>query len=285
MDYLADALLTPSSSQTVKFSLDEPSFFRAFVARHMIDIDMVLQKQSGAVVAVSRRDDGDEGLVASLPVGNYTLNLYYLGFIDSPKYVPFCTTYRIHVGIAPLYALSSPDPTPDESAPSLSKMATELQKKNEYSMDDNKVYVHVLSSGLAQSVVVAQNFTTTKPTLFEVTLSRNFILGDMMMVIRRLSDKVEIASTHERDFDKISRELSAGSYTFEIRTGIVQTPPPTIANFPAFIKYRLQMNIVKQGGDSNVGSSCENTVRLPQTLDSFQYLELKDYVSFFFFEI
>ncbi|GAM25559.1 hypothetical protein SAMD00019534_087340, partial [Acytostelium subglobosum LB1] len=260
-----------SKSDNVMFTITTPSFVRAYIPEHRVDIDMKLTNGSNLVVQ-SLKWGGEEEITAYLYPGTYNFTVMFFGKnIDV-----FCDTFHLDFAITPQSdydQLNYCKQLTNNVAPQFQGMQQSLTANGTYTLNtlSSPTYIYQFdpSASLSEVEITSVNFTITSPSYLQLTLESNFVLGDIRALLidnadADHEDSILYRGTFTRNTQYMFYQLENGTYTLSIMTGITSKN----AVLPPCATYSLKMAIKP----NSVEDPCWGNPTFPSNLNTPAYL-------------
>eukprot|EP01105_Mastigella_eilhardi_P007211 TRINITY_DN18721_c0_g1_i1.p1 TRINITY_DN18721_c0_g1~~TRINITY_DN18721_c0_g1_i1.p1 ORF type:complete len:3503 (-),score=850.93 TRINITY_DN18721_c0_g1_i1:100-10434(-) len=267
-----------NTQHTIQFSAPEESYIRVYTGYHRVDIDFRLTDiTTGTVVAYAYRTRGPEGITTKLVASHsYTLTLLYYGTYE---YV-FCETFDLEISIIPIAAYASLnycDGHTEEIPPSLVGMAN-LSTTLSYHLETPvQPYYHIYNNAWNYAKFLTQQFDVTVKSHITVEVDANFVLGDIMPILR--SGPTAIYGDHNANRHFLVADLTPGSYTLELRTAPMQSSGEVVTLLPCS-PYNLLVDVVTIADATDAEIDCPETRLFPATLNTPDFLGTSPHVHF-----
>jgi hypothetical protein len=289
LHYYETVFLDVGIPKTVKFTVQNESFFRAFVAENNVDIDLSLKSVDlhHPINLWSNRFKGEEAIQTFLQPGSYLLTYSFY----SSSAIDFCQSFETQVAVAPALSITDDYCNPTRVDPDFSGLQN-IRDGLIWSIDRTSsatVYYYPYQGNFSSRNFISVPFTLSVRSKFELIVYSNFLLGDMSITLVYHTTKGSVIKygLHRRNRIDLSEFLDAGEYEIHFRTAIRETRSSTgsvsdnlvASNFPSCIKYEVEAHVVPE---ENLNSAYKAFVfpdmqtcphrRLPTDANSVEFL-------------
>ncbi|KYQ93296.1 hypothetical protein DLAC_05961 [Tieghemostelium lacteum] len=261
-----------TGTDTVTFTINETSYFRAYIPETRVDVDLQLTNSQHTIVA-SFKWGGEEEVTALIPSGVYNFTLFYFG----KNADIFCDTFPLEIGIIPQSNYTMVNYCQNittNQVPNLQDITDQLNANQAYQFaSSNQTFQFMFQNAQTQQTITSVSFSINQTYLFTSDLDSNFVLGDVRAILTNIpsdddddQDPIVYSGTHSRNTQHIYAVLFPGNYTLSIVTGLTSKPP----SLPPCFLFTFSAQMMLQ--DDTTDAPCWDNVQFPQNLNSPGYL-------------
>ncbi|KAF2072712.1 hypothetical protein CYY_005972 [Polysphondylium violaceum] len=274
-----------ASKQEVSFTTKKPSYFKAYIPDHRVDIDIKLVNSSGKTVVSSFKFGGEEEVAALIQPDTYKFIMVFYG----QNADVFCDTYNMEVAISPTVDfLDFCVDAKENFTPSLAGLPAAVTASKPFALNianDSPYYTFITDQTKATNITTV-TFTSTQTYMLSAELESNFIAGDVRILLTTLarssnqpddssgedgpSETSTDVGVHSRNTHHLFTTIYPGTYRIDIvsgfNTGLAAFLPPC-----TLFTLSLQMKVK----DDDV-NPCWDHVLFPADLSSPGYLGTSD---------
>jgi len=274
-----------SGNQVVAFNITKPSYFKAYIPEHRVDIDIKLTDATGKSIVSSYNFDGEEQVAALIQPGSYQFHtIYYSHNIDI-----FCDTFNLEVAISPKadFLDFCHDVTSDNT-PSLAgiKTATAQSKPFSLNIDKDSPYYTFNTDQTKAVNITTVTFTTSDTYILAAELESNFIAGDVRIILTTIARSGEDSTedgpsqssvdlgVHSRNTHHLFTTIYKGTYRLDLVSGFDTKQQAAFLPGCTLFTLSLQMQLKSD----TATDPCWDRVLFPADLNSPGYLGTSDMI-------